>query len=130
MTRLALLASSTVLALVCAAPLAAQQSSPPSAREDTSAAAARGATKAAADSAVRELERAMSALAVSVKEIVAQTANKPEVRLAAVQVAGRAVTLAQRTLAENANEIEKLLVEASRRLDDAERAQKAKTAKP
>lgn len=129
MTRFALFASSSLLAVLCAAPLAAQQSPAP-ARGDTTAAGARAATKAAADSAVRELERAMSALAVSVQEIVAQTANKPEVRLAAVQVAGRAVTLAQRTLAENANEIEKLLVEASRRLADAERSQKAKAAKP
>ena len=129
MSRLALVAASTALVILASAPLSAQHVSPPAPR-DTSAAVPRVVIEAAADSAVRDLGRALSALALSVQEIVAQTANKPEVRLAAVQVARGAVTLAQRTLAENALEIERLLSDASRRLSASELAQKAKAGKP
>ena len=129
MNRFALRAASAALVVLASVPLSAQHVSPPAGR-DTSAAVPRVVIEAAADSAVRDLGRALSALALSVQEIVAQTANKPEVRLAAVQVARGAVTLAQRTLAENALEIERLLSDASRRLSASELAQKAKAGKP
>lgn len=125
MSRFTIVASAA-LALACAAPLAAQQKAAPLVPKDTSAAAAQAATAASADSASAALARALSELAVSVQKIVAETANKPEVRLAAVQVAGNAVTLAQRTITENVGEIEKLLAQASRQLSAAEVAQKAR----
>lgn len=127
MVRSTLLASLAGLALALATPAAAQKpSASPAAPKDTSAAAARVATEAAADSAVRELGRAVAVLAASVQKIVKETADDPELRLAAVQVAGQATTLAQRTLAENMTEIERMLAEASRALGELEVEQKAK----
>ena len=130
MVRPALFASVAALVLAFATPAAAQQPVPggPPAK-DTSAAAARVATEAAADSAVRELGRAVAVLSASVQKIVTETANDPELRLAAVQVAGQATTLAQRTLAENMSEIEKMLADASRALGKLEAEQQAKVEK-
>ena len=82
------------------------------------------------DSAVRDIERAVAALAVTVQSVVTQTANNPEVRLAAVRVAGQAVGLAQQAVTQNTSEIERLLAEASRLLAAAELAQKRKIASP
>lgn len=130
MARPALFASAAALVLALSTPAAAQNpaaSAPPA--KDTSAAAARVATEAAADSAVRELGRAVAVLAASVQKIVTETANDPELRLAAVQVAGQATTLAERTLAENMSEIEKMLAEASRALAKLEAEQKEKVEK-
>jgi hypothetical protein len=129
MVRPALLASVAALALAFATPADAQQPVSPPPAKDTTAAAARVATEAAADSAVRELGRAVAVLASSVQKIVKETAEDPELRLAAVQVAGQATTLAQRTLAENMSEIERMLAEASRALSDLEAEQKAKVGK-
>lgn len=113
------------------APLAAQQATPVApVKPDTSRTAVQAAAAAAADSAAKDLARAVAALAVSVQQIVTETANKPEVRLAAVQVASRAVSVAQKTLADNMSEIEKALAEATRMLADLEAAQKAKVEKP
>ena len=82
------------------------------------------------DSAVRDIERAVAALAVTVQSVVTQAANNPEVRLAAVRVAGQAVGLAQQAVTQNTSEIERLLAEASRVLAAAELAQKKKIATP
>lgn len=122
------------VALAVAAPLRAQAPSSPApaaplGKTDTTAAAARVALDASADSATRALARALSDLAVNVQRIVAETANKPEVRLQAVQVANRALTLAQRTLAENAGQLEKLLGDASRELARAEATQRSRIVK-
>ena len=59
-------------------------------------------------------------LAATVQTVVEETAKNPEIRAAAVQTAGKAVTLAQRTLEENRGELDRLLAEASRRLAAAE----------
>lgn len=124
----------SLLALAPAArPLGAQQSSVVTPRDgrDTSGVKAttpRSASSVTSDSALVELGRAMTALAVSVQTIVTDAANKPEVRRAAVQVAGKAVSVAQKTLQENTVEIERLLAEASRRLADVEASQRAKPA--
>lgn len=112
-----------LLITAVAAPASAQQdlrAGPASSRDTTLA-------RSATDSAVKDIERAVSALAVSLQQVLAETANKPEVRLAAVQVAGRAVGLAQQALLENTGEIERLLAEASRLLAKAEQAQRART---
>jgi hypothetical protein len=127
MSRLSALLGSAVAVTLCAVPLAAQQPvSPSPTPKDTTVAASQVVLTTAADSALRDLTRAMAALALSVQDIVAQTANKPEVRLAAVQLAGKAVSVAQQTLADNAGQIEKLLAEASRKIAAAEASQKAK----
>ena len=133
---------SSLLALAPAArPLAAQQSSVATPRQtrdtrdtrDTSgvkATTARPASSVTTDSALVELGRAMTALAVTVQTIVTDAANKPEVRRAAVQVAGKAVSVAQKTLQENTVEIERLLAEASHRLAGVEASQRAKPVAP
>ena len=80
------------------------------------------------DSALVELGRTISVLAATVQTVVEETAKNPEIRAAAVQTAGKAVTLAQRTLEENRGELDRLLAEASRRLAAAEATERAKAA--
>jgi hypothetical protein len=82
----------------------------------------------ASDSALVELGRAISVLATTVQTVVEETAKNPEMRAAAVQTAGKAVSLAQRTLEENRGELERLLAEASRKLAAAEATERAKAA--
>jgi hypothetical protein len=113
-------------------PLSAQQASDGALR-DTTAARTSPRTDAATDSALVELGRAVTVLAASVQKVVEETAKNPEVRRAALQTAGKAVSLAQRTLEENQSEIERLLVEASRRIaamDLEQKAKQEKSAKP
>lgn len=131
MIRVTVLSALAALA-VAGSPLAAQQqpSAPAPSALDSTAAAARAVTAAAADSAIRDLSRAVAVLAQTVHQTVSETANKPEVRLAAVQVAGQAVALAQKTLTENMSDIERMLADAARALADLETAQKAKVVKP
>jgi hypothetical protein len=119
------LSAGVLLASLAAAPLSAQQSGT-SPMRDTSAAKAPVPAGAATDSALVELGRTLTALAVTLQTAVEQAAKNPEVRRAAVQTAGTAVSVAQRALAENTGQLERLLAEASRRLADAEAAQKAK----
>jgi len=121
-------AAGVLLASLAALPLSAQQSTGGALR-DTSGTKAPGARGTSSDSALVELGRAITALAVSVQTVVEETANKPEVRRAALQTASTAVTVAQRALEENRSEIERLLAEASRRLADADARQKAKLEK-
>ena len=118
------LAAGVLLASLAALPLSAQQSTG-GARRDTAAATAPMPKGSASDSALVELGRAVTALAVSVQTVVEETAKNPEVRRAALQTASRAVSLAQRTLEENQSEIERLLAEAGRKLAAANEAQKA-----
>jgi hypothetical protein len=126
------LVAGAMLASLAAMPLSAQQASDGALR-DTTAARTSPRTDAATDSALVELGRAVTVLAASVQKVVEETAKNPEVRRAALQTAGKAVSLAQRTLEENQSEIERLLVEASRRIAAMDLEQKAKqetSAKP
>src|SRR5439155_18074715 len=98
-SRFALVAGALLTAFV-ALPLSAQQSTGSTLR-DTTGAKTPTSHATASDSALVELGRAISALATTVQTVVEQTAKNPEMRAAAVQTAGKAVSLAQRTLEEN-----------------------------
>ena len=133
MIRLALIAASSALAIAATSPqAAAQQPAAPSiARIDTVSKAdtTRGSVHsaaAAADSAAVELARAATVLAANVEKVVKETANDPAVRLAAIQAAGQAVSLAQSALADHMGEIERALAEASRTLGELAAKQKAR----
>lgn len=126
------LGAGMLLASFAALPLSAQQPAGGALRDTTGAKAA-PSTGAATDSALVELGRAVTVLAASVQKVVEETAKNPEVRRAALQTAGKAVSLAQRTLEENQTEIERLLVEASRKIaamDLEQKAKQEKSAKP
>ena len=130
-SRFAMVAG-VLLASLAAVPLSAQQSAGGALR-DTTGAKASPSSGAATDSALVELGRAVTALATSVQKVVEETSKNPEVRRAALQTAGKAVSLAQRTLEENQSEIERLLVEASRRIaamDLEQKARQEQSAKP
>ena len=122
-------AAGVLLASLTALPLSAQQSSRDKLR-DTSAAkpsiSISGAT--GTDSAIVDLGRAITALAMSVQSIVDEAKRNPEVRRAALQTASMAVSVAQKALEENRGEIEKLLDEASRKISTIDAEQKAKQA--
>jgi hypothetical protein len=122
------LAAGVLLASVAALPLSAQQSTD-RVQRDTTSAKAPIAKGSASDSALVELGRAITALAMSVQTVVEETKKNPEVRRAALQTASTAVTVAQRALEENRTEIERLLAEAGRRLAEADAKQKAKLEK-
>ena len=138
MIRRVPIAAMLVAVAATVAPLAAQTprvgSAPaattPSAARDTTLAAVGGAVGAASDSALVELGRAVAVLAQTVQQTVIETANKPEVRLAAVQAAGQAVGLAQKALTENVGDLERFLAEASRALAALEATQRARAATP
>jgi hypothetical protein len=118
-----------LLASLAALPLSAQQSSSGKAR-DTITATSPSAKGASTDSALVDLGRAITDLALSVQKIVEQAKNSPEVRRAALQTASTAVAVAQKTLEENQSEIERLLDEASRRIAAMNEEQKAKLSTP
>ena len=122
------LAAGILLASLAALPLSAQQSTERVQRDTTSA---KGpiVKGSASDSALVELGRAITALAMSVQTVVEETKKNPEIRRAALQTASTAVTVAQRALDENRGEIERLLAEASRQLADAGAKQKARLEK-
>ena len=121
------LAAGVLLASVAALPLSAQSTD--RVQRDTTSAKAPIAKGSASDSALVELGRAITALAMSVQTVVEETKKNPEVRRAALQTASTAVTVAQRALEENRSEIERLLAEAGRRLAEADAKQKAKLEK-
>jgi hypothetical protein len=108
--------------------LSAQQAGSSGALRDTAGVKPQAPRAASSDSALVELGRAISVLATTVQTVVQETANNPEMRAAAVQTAGKAVSLAQRTLEENRGELERLLAEASRKLAAAEATERAKAA--
>ena len=116
------------LTSLAALPLSAQQSAGGALRDTTGAKSQSSHPATSSDSALVELGRAISALATTVQTVVEQTAKNPEMRAAAVQTAGKAVSLAQRTLEENRGELERLLAEASRKLAAAEATERAKAA--
>ena len=119
------LAAGVLLASLAALPLSAQQSSGDKLR-DTSAAKSSVGHGTSADSALIDLGRAITALAVSVQSVVDEAKRNPEVRRAALQTASVAVSVAQKALEENRSEIEKLLEEASRKIATLDAEQKAK----
>jgi hypothetical protein len=108
-------AAGVLFASLAALPLAAQQSSSGTLR-DTAAAKSPSAKSATTDSALVDLGRAVTELAMSVQKVVDQARKDPEVRRAALQTASTAVSVAQQTLEENKTEIERLLAEASRKI--------------
>ena len=117
-----------LLASLAAQSLSAQQAATGGTLRDTVGAKPRSSHATSSDSALVELGRAISVLATTVQTVVEETAKSPEMRAAAVQTAGKAVSLAQRTLEENRGELERLLAEASRKLAAAEAAERAKAA--
>jgi hypothetical protein len=118
-------AAGVLVASLAALPLSAQQSSSGGVR-DTSAAKSPATGSATTDSALVNLGRAITELAMSVQKVVDQAKNDPEVRRAALQTASTAVSVAQKTLEENKSEIERLLAEASRKLAAMDAETKAK----
>ncbi len=81
---------------------------------------------ASADSALRDLERAAAGLARAVQETIRQTADNPELRITAMKLAAGAVAIAQQTLIQNADVLERILAEASRHIAAAQAAQEAR----
>ena len=120
-------AAGALLLSVAAQSLSAQSSSNGALR-DTAGAKPRTSHATSSDSALVELGRAISVLATTVQTVVEETAKNPEMRAAAVQTAGKAVSLAQRTLEENRGELERLLAEASQKLAAVEASERAKAA--
>ena len=118
-------AAGVLLASVAALPLSAQQSTE-RVQRDTTSAKTPIAKGSASDSALVELGRAITVLAMSVQNVVEEAKKNPEVRRAALQTASTAVTVAQRALEENRGEIERLLTEASHRLAEENAKQRAK----
>lgn len=82
---------------------------------------------AAADSALRDLERAATELAKAVEQTVRETANNPELRITAMKLAAGALAVAQQTLVQNADTLERMLAEASRQIASAQAALEART---
>jgi hypothetical protein len=81
---------------------------------------------AAADSALRELERAATELAKAVEQTVRQTANDPQIRITAMKLAAGALAVAQQALIQNADTLERMLAEASRQIASAQAALEAR----
>jgi hypothetical protein len=127
-SRFAFVAGALLVAFA-ALPLSAQQTASGALRDTAGAKAPSSHAATSSDSALVELGRAISVLATTVQTVVEETAKNPEMRAAAVQTAGKAVSLAQRTLEENRGELERLLTEASRKLAAAEATERAKAEK-
>ena len=121
-------AAGVLLASLAALPLSAQQSSSGGLR-DTTTAKSPTAKSASTDSALADLGRAVTELAMSVQKVVDQARKDPEVRRAALQTASTAVSVAQKQLEENKTEIERLLAEASRKIAAMDTAAKKETSK-
>jgi hypothetical protein len=118
-------AAGILLASLVAIPLSAQQSSRGTLRDTTTKAPS--AKSATTDSALVDLGRAITELAMSVQKVVDQARKDPEVRRAALQTASTAVSVAQKTLEENKSEIERLLAEANRRIAAMDTAEKKRS---
>ena len=122
-------AAGVLLVSLAAPSLSAQQAHSGGALRDTVGAKPQTShATTSSDSALVELGRAISVLATTVQTVVEETAKNPEMRAAAVQTAGKAVSLAQRTVEENRGELERLLAEASRKLAAIEASERAKAA--
>lgn len=126
MKPILLLSTAILLALASAPSAGAQASSAPrTACDSVSTDCVR--LSATADSAVRELERAATELAKAVEQTVRQTANNPELRLQTMKLAAGALAVAQQTLVQNADLLERMLAEASRQIALAQAALEART---
>ena len=121
-------AAGVLLASLASLPLSAQQSSSGGLRDTTTKSPS--AKSATTDSALVDLGRAVTELAMSVQKVVDQARKDPEVRRAALQTASTAVSVAQKTLEENKTEIERLLAEASRKIAAMDAETKAKQSAP
>lgn len=124
MKPILLLSTAIVLALSAPAADAQSSSAPGAACDSVSADCVR--LSAAADSAVRELERAATELAKAVEQTVRQTANNPELRLQTMKLAAGALALAQQTLVRNADMLERMLADAARQIASAQAALEAR----
>ena len=125
MKPILLLSTAIVLALA-SAKSADAQSAPASRTACDSLPAECARLSASADSAVRALERAATELAKAVEQTVRQTANNPELRLQTMRVAASALAVAQQTLIQNADLLERMLAEAARQLASAQAALEAR----
>lgn len=81
---------------------------------------------AAADSALRDVERAATELAKAVEQTVRQTANDPQLRISAMKVAAGALAVAQQTLVQNTHTLERMLADAARQIASAQAALESK----
>lgn len=122
-----LLFSTAIVLALASAPSADAQSAPTPRTACDSVPADCVRLSAAADSAVRELERAATELARAVEQTVRQTANNPELRLQAMKLAAGALAVAQQTLVQNADLLERMLAEAARQMAVAQAALEART---
>ena len=122
MIKTFVIASAIALGSALASPLSAQSSSP--AQRDS---AAKGDIQLspAADSTVREIQRAADELASAVQAAVVAAVNKPEVRIAALQVAAGAVAMAQLTLTQQIELIQSALAAAGKQIAAAQAQQQA-----
>lgn len=125
MKPILLLSTAIVLALA-SAPSAEAQSAPAPRSACDSIPADCVRLSAAADSAVRELERAATELAKAVEQTIRQTANNPELRIQAMKLAAGALAVAQQTLVQNADLLERMLAEAARQMAVAQAALEAR----
>ncbi len=80
----------------------------------------------AADSALREVERAATELAKAVEQTVRETANDPQLRITALKLAAGTLAVAQQALIQNADTLERMLAEASRQMAMAQAALEAR----
>ena len=126
MRQIPLFAIALALTLAGARPVEAQASSSTRTACD-SVAADCVRLSAAADSALRELERAATELGKAVEQTVRQTANNPELRLQTMKLAAGALAVAQQTLVQNADLLERMLSQAARQLATAQAALEART---
>ena len=124
MKPILLLSTAIVLALPASAAEAQSSTTPRTACDSVSADCVR--LSAAADSALRELERAATELAKAVERTVRQTANDPELRLQTMKLAAGALAVAQQTLVQNADTLERMLAEAARQIASAQAALEAR----
>ena len=128
MKPILLLSTAVVLALASAPSAEAQSTPTPTPRTACDSVPADCVRlSAAADSAVRELERAATELAKAVEQTIRQTANNPELRLQAMKLAAGALAVAQQTLVQNADMLERMLAEAARQIASAQAALEART---
>ena len=121
-----LLLSAAVILSAAGARSAAAQSAPAARTACDSVPADCVKLSAAADSALRELERAATELAKAVEQTVRQTANDPQVRITAMKLAAGALAVAQQALIQNADTLERMLAEASRQIASAQAALEAR----
>lgn len=115
-----------LLALASARPAEAQATASPVACDSASASCVK--LSAATDSAVRQLERAAKELAKAVEQTVRQTANDPQLRITAMKLAADALIIAQQTLVQNADVLERMLADAARQIASAQAALEARAA--